>query len=344
MVKNASKSSSQSLPLPRCDWLEVSLSLGSFRELESSSWFKNIKNAVQGSSETASLWSGKKWTLNGHMLFCKMENSCLNFDGRVRVTATGPLADELLELLSEFQKMFTPKMKKPGDAKAEVELPFKVYRLDIKTEIEISKGIKNWENIRKRQEEEESKKNQFARKVQLMTSKTGMTLGIGTRGKSKTYCRIYQKQNLQSSVETESVTPKQKANANSVSVETEKLTSKVIFELEFRHDKADKIGKTLLKSKNSHQSKLKANAQMNFYLKEYLKSLVPIRKITRQLLIKLSESELEASTTLRTGTKNFLIKRKKEYCETVIFPFLRKMLKNPQMKDWIIEKLNTLKK
>ena len=296
----------------RCDWLEVSLSLGSFRELESSSWFKNIKN--QGSPE----WSkkGKKWTLNGHMLFYKTENSpprpsgsegLSDFEGRV--TATGRLADELLELLSKFLKMSSESSSK---AEQELLLPlpfkFKVRRLDIKTEIEIPKGIKNWENIRKRQAAEESKKNKFARNVQLITSGTGTTLAIGTRGKSKTYCRL------------------------------EVRRVNVSLELEYRHEKAEKIGKTLLKSKNP-------SSLMKFYLKEYLKSLVSIRNITRPLLTQLSEIGSLGSKLgecyFENGNQEFLNK-KKEYCESTIFPFLRKMLENPQMKEWIIVKISAL--
>ena len=240
------------------------------------------------------------------MLFWKTpENSPFsNFDGRV--TASGRLADELLELLSKFLKM---SIESSSKAEQELPLPFKVRRLDIKTEMEIptKKGIKNWENIRKRQAAEESKKMQFARKVQLIISNGGSTLAIGTRGRSKTYCRL------------------------------EVRTTSVSLELEYRHEKkASKIGKTLLKSENP-------SSQMNFYLKEYLQSLVPIQKITRPLLTKLS---------VNTGAPCILPRekvdvkgeasKKKEYCETVIFPFLRKILENPQMKDWIIERLKIL--
>nr|AYC64635.1 hypothetical protein [Halimeda minima] len=235
------------------------------------------------------------------MLFYKTENSPPRPSGseglsdfEERVTATGRLADELLELLSKFLKMSSE-----SSSKAEQELPlplpfkFKVRRLDIKTEIEIPKGIKNWENIRKRQAAEESKKNKFARNVQLITSGTGTTLAIGTRGKSKTYCRLEVRRVNESS----------------------RLAENLSLELEYRHEKAEKIGKTLLKSKNP-------SSLMKFYLKEYLKSLVSIRNITRPLLTQLS-AEAPCILPREKVDGKGEARKKKEYCESTIFPSQR---------------------
>ena len=286
MHKNVSKSRPQSFC--GCDWLEVSLSREWLEIVEKTPWFENLM--ARGSSAWAK--EGQRWNINGNSLVYIQPQPKQNKFGRI--TATGQLGNEFLEVLSAL-------VSRDDDG-------IVVRRLDIKTEIEIptKKGIKNWENIRKRQEAEESKKMQFARNVQLIISNGGSTLAIGTRGRSKTYCRL------------------------------EVRTTSVSLELEYRHEKASKIGKTLLKSENP-------SSQMNFLLKEYLQSLVPIQKITRPLLTKLS---VNTGAPCRLPREKVDVKgeasKKKEYCETVIFPFLRKMLENPQMKDWIIVKISAL--
>lgn len=208
-----------------CDWLEVSLSREWLEIVEKTPWFENLM--ARGSRAWAK--EGQRWNINGNSLVYLQPKQ--NQSGRI--SATGQLGNEFLEVLSAL-------VSRDDDG-------IIVRRVDIKVTVKMSNSIKNWELLRKRQTAAEAKKSNFARKVELITSKTGSTLAIGTRG-NNTYCRI----------------------------EYSQVEEKVSFELEYRKKKAKIVGKKLLKSREKEKN-------MQYLLQTYLKTLVKIRILTNLL-------------------------------------------------------------
>lgn len=190
---------------------------------------------------------------------------------------------------------------------------FVVKRIDIKTKIKAAK-IKNWENLMKRQTlaEEKSKHFRFRRKVKCISSARGNTLAIGTRGNA-TYCRF-----CQSKAENE---------------------EDLYLEQEYRKDKAKKLGEMLIGSKQGKKGIMAAIS------KDYLKSVVQIRGVTKPLLEALSfEVRLAFDNNGTNIIKNKMSsdERKRNYFKFNIVPFLKKLLKNPILKEDVAETLFNL--